>query len=107
MLAKFLSRRSEVTVRRSLGASSRDILYQHLVEAGLVGIVGGILGLLFTTLGLSCVRGRSQDYASLVHLDPTIVFYALLASLIGSIAAAIFPAWRICRVSPALNLKGG
>lgn len=106
MLAKFMSRGVEATIRRSLGARTKDIFLQFLVEAALIGIVGGILGLLLTELGLMWVRSRSQDYASLVHLDMPIVAIALSAAVIGSLIAGTLPAWRICRTPPALNLKG-
>src|SRR3546814_14363576 len=45
LLAKFLRRSGEVGVRRALGASRREIFMQCLVEAGAVGMAGGIVGL--------------------------------------------------------------
>src|SRR5690606_26726147 len=56
LLAKFLRRGSEIGVRRALGASRKAIFAQCLVEAGTVGLAGGILGLVLSLLGLWGVR---------------------------------------------------
>ena len=56
LLAKFLRRSGEIGVRRALGASRRAIFAQCLVEAGTVGLAGGVLGLGLAMLGLWAVR---------------------------------------------------
>ena len=56
MLAKFLRRSGELGVRRALGASKRSLFAQLLIEAGVVGLVGGIGGLLLA-LGASLLAG--------------------------------------------------
>ena len=52
LLAKFLRRSGEIGVRRALGASRGEIFKQCLVEAGAIGLVGGVLGLGLALLGL-------------------------------------------------------
>ena len=56
LLAKFLRRSGEIGVRRALGASRSEIFKQCLVEAGTVGVAGGMLGLVLALLGLWAVR---------------------------------------------------
>ena len=56
LLAKFLRRAGEIGVRRALGASRAAVFAQCLVEAGLIGLLGGAGGLLLTLLGLWLVR---------------------------------------------------
>ena len=61
LLAKFLRRSGEIGVRRALGASRRAIFMQCLVEAGTVGLAGGVLGLglaLAGTVGGAPAAGR-------------------------------------------------
>src|SRR5690606_29639900 len=53
LLAKFLRRAGEIGVRRALGATRREIYAQYLIEAGTVGLAGGLLGLLLTAVGMS------------------------------------------------------
>ncbi len=105
MLAKFLRRAGEVGVRRALGASRRDVFVQLLTEAGMVGLAGGILGLLLAVLGLWLVRRQPADYASLAHLDTTMLLMTFLLAIGASVLAGLLPAWRACQVAPALQLK--
>jgi len=56
LLAKTLRRAGEIGVRRALGASRGAIFAQFVVEAGLLGLVGAVLGLLFANGGLWLVR---------------------------------------------------
>src|SRR5690606_14207870 len=69
LLAKFLRRASEIGVRRALGASRSAIFAQCLVEAGTVGLAGGLLGLVFAQLGLWAIRQQQTGISDLVHLD--------------------------------------
>jgi putative ABC transport system permease protein len=64
LLAKFLRRSGEIGVRRALGASRGQIFLQCLVEAGAIGVAGGVLGIGLALLGLYAVRQQPVDYAS-------------------------------------------
>ncbi|HEX2012739.1 MAG TPA: ABC transporter permease [Roseateles sp.] len=105
LLAKCLRRSGEIGVRRALGASKRAIFWQFLVEAGLLGLAGGLLGLLLTWAGLWAVRLNPTAYAQLARLDWTMLGATLLVALVASLAAGLLPAWRACQVMPALQLK--
>lgn len=105
LLAKFLRRGSEIGVRRALGASRRAIFTQCLVEAGTVGIAGGILGLGLAMLGLWAVRQQPSDYASLAHLNPAMLVTTLVLAIVASLLAGLLPAWSAMQVTPAIQLK--
>jgi putative ABC transport system permease protein len=105
LLAKFLRRAGEIGVRRALGASRRAILAQFLLEAGMVGCVGGILGLGLALLGLWAVRQQPADYADLAHLDPLMLAATFVLAIVAGLLAGVLPAWRACQVSPAMQLK--
>ena len=105
LLAKFLRRSSEIGVRRALGATRRTIFAQYLVEAGVIGIAGGVLGLGLAQLGLWAVRQQPTDYAEFVHIDATMVIATIVLTLLASLAAGLLPAWRACQVAPAMQLK--
>ncbi|HEX7817294.1 ABC transporter permease, partial [Dyella sp.] len=76
-----------------------------MVEAAIVGLVGGIAGLFFTELGLWGIRSRPVQYASLAHLDATMFLAAFSLSALVGLVAGLIPAWRACIVSPAPQLK--
>jgi len=105
LLAKFLRRSSEIGVRRALGASRRAIFAQCLVEAGTVGLAGGLLGLGLAMLGLWAVRQQPASYAELAHLDPAMLLTTFLLAIVASLLAGLLPAWRACEVPPAIQLK--
>lgn len=105
LLAKFLRRAGEIGVRRALGASRRDIFVQCLVEAGTVGLAGGVLGLGLAWLGLWAVRQQPADYAELARLDPLMLLVTFALAIAASLLAGLLPAWRACMVTPAIQLK--
>lgn len=105
LLAKFLRRSGEIGVRRALGASRRAIFVQYLIEAGAVGLAGGLLGLLLALLGLWAVRQRPADYAALAQLDGAMLALTFVLAIVASLLAGVLPAWRAMQVPPALQLK--
>jgi putative ABC transport system permease protein len=105
LLTKFLRRSMEIGVRRALGASKRSIFIQLLVEAGTIGLVGGVLGLGLAWLGLWAVRHQPTDYAELAQLDLPMLAATFAVAIAASLLAGLLPAWRGCQVTPAIQLK--
>jgi len=106
LLAKFMRRAAEIGVRRALGAPRREIYHQFLVEAGTVGLAGGVLGLLLTALGMLGVGLLFEpEIARLAHLDLSLVAMTLLVAIVATVLAAFYPTWRAARVQPAWQLK--
>ncbi|MGH8399616.1 MAG: ABC transporter permease [Gammaproteobacteria bacterium] len=105
LLVKFLRRGGELSVRRAMGASRRAVFSQLLVEASLVGLSGGLLGLLLACCGLWVVRQQPADYAGLAHLDTAMLGATFVLAVFATVLAAVFPAWRACRLMPARLLK--
>ncbi|MFC6839552.1 ABC transporter permease [Xanthomonas theicola] len=105
LLAKFLRRSGEIGVRRALGAARAAIFAQCLVEAGSIGLAGGIAGLGLAQLGLWAVRQQPADYARLAHLDASMLALTFALALAASLLAGLLPSWRAVQVAPALQLK--
>ncbi|MGN6112106.1 MAG: ABC transporter permease [Luteimonas sp.] len=105
LLAKFRRRSSEIGVRRALGASRRAIFAQCLVEAGTVGLAGGILGLALAWLGLWAIRQQPTGFADLIHLDVPMLATTFVLAIAASVLAGLVPAWQACQVTPAMQLK--
>ncbi|QEE25551.1 ABC transporter permease [Rhodanobacter glycinis] len=105
MVAKFLRKSGEIGVRRALGASGRAVFLQCLVEAGVVGVAGGLLGLPLAWIGLWMVRQQPVSFAASAHLDLSMLGAALLLALLATLGAGVWPAWRASRVAPALQVK--
>jgi len=107
LLAKCLRRSQEIGVRRALGATRGAIFAQFMVEAGIVGLAGGVLGLLFAELGLWATRHQSSEYASLARLNVHMFLLTFVVALVASLAAGLLPAWRASGLAPAPQLKAG
>ena len=106
MLAKFMSRAGETGVRRALGATRRAIFLQCLVETGVIGLAGAVLGLALTALGLAGMRASfSEDLVHLLQLDPTDVLLTMLLAVSSALLAGVYPNWRATQVQPAWQLK--
>jgi len=105
LLAKFLGAAPLVGLRRALGASKSAIFRQHLVEVGVIGLGGGLLGIALAALGLFGVRHVYENYNELTRLDFTMVLAAIGIAVLSGLLAGFYPTWRVCRVQPAAHLK--
>jgi putative ABC transport system permease protein len=106
MLAKIMGRAGDIGVRRALGASRRAIFGQCLIEAGVVGLAGGLLGLFLTALGLMGLRSLlSEEVTRLTHFSPADITIAVLLAVIATTLAGLYPTWRAAQVQPAWQLK--
>ena len=104
LLGKFLTRIPEVSVRRALGASRAQIFVQHVIECEVIGVLGGALGILLAT-GLLGLVGRFMPNGEALRLDGEMLVLAAFLSLVAGLVAGIYPAWRVCSVPPAMQLK--
>jgi putative ABC transport system permease protein len=108
LLAKFLARSGVLGVHRALGASRAAVFMQRLAECGLIGVAGGVLGALLAAVSLralgAAIPARNVAEGVLV-VDGYALAVALLLAVAAGIAAGLYPAWRACRVAPAIQLK--
>lgn len=103
--ARFLRRSAEVGIRRALGAPRRAVFLRHVLEAGLACLIGGVLALPLTGLGVWILRQQGSEFSGLVRLDPA-MFGALFAlALAVGVLVGLLPAWRVSRVEPGLQVK--
>ncbi len=110
LLGKFLSRSSRIGIHRALGASRRTIFIQHVVECEMIGILGGLTGLILTIPALKGIanlipNARNVLDPGIFRLDLSMVMLSVGLSLLAGLIAGLYPAWRACRVSPAIQLK--
>jgi len=106
MLAKIMGRAGDIGVRRALGATRGAIFAQCLIETGVIGLGGGILGLAFTSLGLWGVRALfSAQTSELTRIDLTDMSIALLLAVTATLITGLYPTWRAAQVQPAWQLK--
>jgi putative ABC transport system permease protein len=95
-------RTREIGLRMAIGGRGRDVLYQFLIEAMSLAVVGGLIGLLLGT-GASKWMATKFDWPSLLSL-PAMAGTLLLAGLAGVIAG-FYPALRASRLDPIEALR--
>ena len=104
LLGKFLARAPEISVRRALGATRADIFLQHIAECEIVGVAGGVLGMLLS-LGVLRFIAKLITATTVISLDLEMILAAIFLSLVAGLIAGLYPAWRICTLQPAVQLK--
>ena len=102
MLASVLERIREIGVRRAMGATQRDILFQFLSEAVLISVAGGVAGILVGT-GLSLAIQRFAGITTIVSSLSVLVAFGV--SFTVGIAFGIVPAYRAARQDPVVCLR--
>jgi putative ABC transport system permease protein len=108
LLAKIMRRSGDISLRRALGASRGTIFLQYIVEAGLIGLTGGVIGVALTWLGLKGIEvlyGQFDFIGNLVRMDWLMILTAVVLAIISALGAALYPTWRACRIHPASQLK--
>lgn len=106
LMAKFATKSGEIGLRRAVGASKSDLFIQHLVESGLIGVAGGLLGLGLAFLGLRGVENLFGSFIKKVaYMDSTLVAFSFILAVAASIIAGLYPTWRACNIVPAMQLK--
>lgn len=105
ILAKFSGKSAEISIRRALGADKRTLFAQHLIESGIIGLIGGLAGLLLASLGLLGISLLMPSIDKLTGLDTTMILSTIMLSIVVTLLAGIYPTWRVCQIQPAYYLK--
>jgi putative ABC transport system permease protein len=102
MIISVLERRSEVGLRRALGARRRHIAVQFLGESFVLGIVGGVVGVL---LGVGATGAYAAYEGSALLVPPVAIAGGLLAACLLGALAGLYPATRAARLTPTEALR--
>jgi putative ABC transport system permease protein len=102
MLVSVTERTREIGVRKALGATRFNIMFQFLVEALVLCLVGGLIGILFGTLG-------AVGLSKLAHWNTSINIFAILVAFVFSAIVGLFfgiwPARRAAALDPIVALR--
>jgi putative ABC transport system permease protein len=110
VLAKTLGRRKEIAVRTALGASRRRVLQQMFSETLLLAVAGGALGLFLAGFGVKLIvafLGDQLPRVNEVGVDPRVLVFTLVLSLVTGVLAGLAPAWRLTSANLNDALKQG
>lgn len=102
MLVSVTERTREIGIRKALGAKTRDILIQFLVEAAMISAAGGMIG---TALGISVVAigGMAFGIATVVKFQ--VILIAVAFSAMVGLGFGLYPARKAAKADPVIALR--
>jgi len=103
---RILERSSEIGVRKAFGASSRQLVWQFVVENVLLCLVGGVLGPVFAKVALVLLEGSGLIPYLKVDLNLAVFAWGLLLAIVFGLLSGVIPAWKMSRLHPVQALKG-
>jgi putative ABC transport system permease protein len=106
MLVSVSERTREIGIRKSIGAKSGDIVLQFLIEATLLSLIGGFIGLLLSFVVILPVSGAMSRFTG----PPAIPYANVIASgfifsLVVGVVFGVYPALRASRLDPVEALR--
>lgn len=106
MLASITERIREIGVRRAIGARQRDIFIQIVVESGVIGFIGGILGLI-AALGVTrlLVLLSPTENAPVVTASAVLISFSFAVAI--GVISGLYPAWKASTLDPIEALRYG
>jgi putative ABC transport system permease protein len=102
MVISVLERRSEIGLRRALGAAHPHIAAQFLTESLILSTLGGIAGLM---MGIGVTTFVARDRGWTVLIPPQALWGGLLVAVAAGALAGLYPALRAARVPPTDALR--
>ncbi len=102
MLVSVSERTREIGIRMSLGARPSNILVQFLLEAVILALLGGLLGIVLGILGAA---GVAHSLGWPLVVSPEAVLLTVLASAGVGVLSGYYPAWKASRMEPIDALR--
>jgi putative ABC transport system permease protein len=108
MLMSVLERTREIGIMKAIGATNRKIMMVFLVETATLGLIGGVLGILFGSivyLGISYAATNFLGIQLAMFISPSLIILSLLFSMVVGTASGLYPAWRASKLNPVEALR--
>lgn len=109
MFVAVAERTGEIGLRKAVGARSKDILSQFLVEALIVALTGGLIGIVLAHLLLwgAFAAAQAAGFALAFHFSWSTIGLAIGFSLAAGLLFGVYPAWRASQISPIQAIRQG
>lgn len=114
MIMSIYEQTKEIGIIKAIGASDFQVLVIFLIQAGLIGLIGGLLGLSITYLLMKVADPyvvkllSDQGFTAVTtffHFQPLNALYITLSSILVGIIAGIYPAMKAAKLDPVNALR--
>jgi putative ABC transport system permease protein len=108
-LARGVGRSREMAVRRALGARTRSLVAQLLIESGMLGAAGAVLGALIAYAGVRAflaLMPAGLPRAATIAVDARVLLFAGSVGILTAILFGLVPALRLARLGSGDPLRG-
>jgi len=104
-ISRIMERSAEIGVRKSFGATSKDILYQFIFENIVLTFIGGLIGFVFALILLRVINDSQVLEHSTLAFNYKIFFISLMICLFFGILSGVIPAYRMSKLAIVNALK--
>ncbi len=114
MVMSIYEQTREIGIVKAIGASNTQVLVIFLIQSGLIGLIGGVLGLTITYLLMKVSDPflveilKEQGFGSITqffHFQPLNAIYITLGSILIGVLAGIYPAMKAAKLDPVKALR--
>lgn len=102
LLASVMERTREIGLRKSVGARSKDILFQFLLESVAFAVSGGVLGI---CVGVVAASALTSLIGIPAVFSPEAMLVGIVFSLTVGIASGVYPAYKAAKLDPIEALR--
>jgi putative ABC transport system permease protein len=106
MAMSVAERTREIGIKRAIGGSRRRIIRELVIEAAVIGFIGGVIGLLLGAIVVVLANEAGRDSGTILfELTPGTAIFAVGFSTILGMVAGVIPAWSAARLDPVTALR--
>ena len=107
MMMSIYERTKEIGVMKVLGCDMAAIRNMFLAEAGFIGLIGGVVGIMLSYIISAVINFvvRESYYSNISYIPPYLTLLALVFAVVIGMLAGLFPALRAMRLSPLAAIR--
>jgi putative ABC transport system permease protein len=110
MYTSVLERKKEIGVMKAIGAKNSNVLLIFLFEAGFLGVIGGLVGIIIgLAMAFAIASGANAVFGQslfIINFSPVLIIGSLVFSLMVGIISGVFPALQASKLKPVEAFRG-
>jgi len=106
MVMSISERTKEIGIKKAIGASPRSIAFEYTMEAGVIGLAGGAIGMGLGVLAATIVNNKmAEKGAEIFLIEPSFLVAVIVFSFVIGVVAGIIPAVRAAKLKVVESIR--